>query len=306
MINNYLNIHPEIQDALNTGKAIVALESTIISHGMPYPKNVETALAVEQAVREHGAIPATIAIFEGKCHVGLTPEQLEFFGKERNVWKVSLRDMPYVISQHLYGATTVAATMRIASMAGIRLFVTGGIGGVHRGGENSLDISADLTEMGQTSVAVVSAGVKSILDIGLTLEYLETKGIPVVTIGQDTFPSFYSRSSGYRSPLRLDTPEAIAALLHTKWQLGLDGTVLIANPVPANQEIATDEMEVHIQQALQAAAIQKVSGKEVTPFLLKYIADHTQGESLEANIALIKHNAREGAKIAVALSQIKA
>ena len=306
MINNYLNIHPEIQDALNTGKAIVALESTIISHGMPYPKNVETALAVEQAVREHGAIPATIAIFEGKCHVGLTPEQLEFFGKERNVWKVSLRDMPYVISQHLYGATTVAATMRIASMAGIRLFVTGGIGGVHRGGENSLDISADLTEMGQTSVAVVSAGVKSILDIGLTLEYLETKGIPVVTIGQDTFPSFYSRSSGYRSPLRLDTPEAIAALLHTKWQLGLDGTVLIANPVPANQEIATDEMEVHIQQALQAAAIHKVSGKEVTPFLLKYIADHTQGESLEANIALIKHNAREGAKIAVALSQIKA
>ena len=305
-MNKYLNIHPEVQDALNTGKAIVALESTIISHGMPYPKNVATAIAVEQTVRENGAIPATIAIFDGKCHVGLTPEQLEFFGKERNVWKVSLRDMPYVISQNLYGATTVAATMRIASMAGIRLFVTGGIGGVHRGGENSLDISADLTEMSQTSVAVVSAGVKSILDIGLTLEYLETKGIPVVTIGQDIFPSFYSRSSGYRSPLRLDTPEAIASLLNTKWELGLKGTVLIANPVPSNQEIATDEMEVHIQKALEAAAIQNIKGKEVTPFLLKYIADHTKGESLEANIALIKHNAGEGAKIAVALSNLKA
>ena len=305
-MNKYLNIHPEVQDALNTGKAIVALESTIISHGMPYPKNVATAIAVEQTVRENGAIPATIAIFDGKCHVGLTPEQLEFFGKERNVWKVSLRDMPYVISQNLYGATTVAATMRIASMAGIRLFVTGGIGGVHRGGENSLDISADLTEMSQTSVAVVSAGVKSILDIGLTVEYLETKGIPVVTIGQDIFPSFYSRSSGYRSPLRLDTPEAIASLLNTKWELGLKGTVLIANPVPSNQEIATDEMEVHIQKALEAAAIQNIKGKEVTPFLLKYIADHTKGESLEANIALIKHNAGEGAKIAVALSNLKA
>ncbi|MBN8675811.1 MAG: pseudouridine-5'-phosphate glycosidase [Chitinophagales bacterium] len=298
-MHQFLTIHPKIQEALQVGKAVVALESTIISHGMPYPKNVETALAVEEVVRANGAVPATIAIFNGQCHVGLSKEELEYFGKANRVWKVSLRDMPYVISQQLYGATTVAATMRIAAMAGIKIFVTGGIGGVHRGAENSMDISADLTEMAQTSVAVVSAGVKSILDIGLTLEYLETKGIPVVTYGQDEFPSFYSRKSGFRSPLTLNTPKEIAQLLSTKWQLGLEGSVLIANPVPAEQEIAADEMEVHIQQALDAAAAQKITGKEVTPFLLKYIADHTNGESLEANIALIKHNAKVGAEIAV-------
>lgn len=299
-MNSFLSIHPEVKEALSAGKAVVALESTIISHGMPYPRNVETALAVEQVVRENGAVPATIAIMNGCCHVGLPAEQLEFFGKAKDVWKVSLRDMPYVISQNLYGATTVAATMRIADMAGIKIFVTGGIGGVHRGAETSMDISADLTEMAQTSVAVVSAGVKSILDIGLTLEYLETKGIPVVTYGQDEFPSFYSRKSGFRSPLRLDSPKEIAALLQTKWQLGLSGSVLIANPVPAEQEIGADEMEAHIRQALVAAKEKKVSGKEVTPFLLQYIAGHTGGESLEANIALIKHNAKVGAAIAVA------
>lgn len=212
--------------------------------------------------------------------------------------------MPYVLSQQLYGATTVAATMRIAAMAGIRIFVTGGIGGVHRGAETSMDISADLTEMGQTSVAVVSAGVKSILDINLTLEYLETKGIPVVTYGQSEFPSFYSRKSGYASPLRLDSPAAIAAMLHTKWNLGLEGSVLIANPVPAEREIVSDEMEIHIQIALNAAKEKKISGKEVTPFLLKYIAGHTKGESLEANIALIKHNAKVGAEIAVAYASL--
>ncbi|MBL7747642.1 MAG: pseudouridine-5'-phosphate glycosidase [Chitinophagaceae bacterium] len=301
-MNPFLEIHPEVKQALANGKAVVALESTIISHGMPYPKNVETALAVEQVVRENGAIPATIAIMNGKCRVGLTKEQLEYFGKAKDVWKVSLRDMPYVISQKLYGATTVAATMRIADMAGIKVFVTGGIGGVHRGAETSMDISADLTEMAQTPVVVVSAGVKSILDIGLTLEYLETKGIPVITYGQHEFPSFYSRKSGFTSPLRLDTPAAIADLLSTKWKFGLNSAVLIANPVPAEQEIASEEMEVHILQALAAAKEKNISGKEVTPFLLQYIAEHSNGESLEANIALIKHNAKVGAEIAVALN----
>lgn len=301
-MNPFLTIHPEIQEALAGNKTVVALESTIISHGMPYPKNVETALAVEEVVRVHGAVPATIAIFKGQCHVGLTPEQLEFFGNAQGVWKVSLRDMPYVLRKNLYGATTVAATMRIADLAGIKVFVTGGIGGVHRGAETSMDISADLTEMAQTSVAVVSAGVKSILDIGLTLEYLETKGIPVITFGQDEFPSFYSRKSGFTSPLRLDSAKEIAALLDTKWKMGLTGSVLIANPVPADQEFNADEMEIQILQALNAAKEKMVSGKEITPFLLQYIAEHTKGESLEANIALIKHNAKLGAEIAVEYS----
>jgi len=305
-MNSLLQIHPEVQEALNDHQPVVALESTIISHGMPYPKNVETALAVEEVIRANGAVPATIAIFNGKCHVGLTREQLEYFGMAKDVWKVSLRDMPYVLSKNLYGATTVAATMRIADMAGIRIFVTGGIGGVHRDAETSMDISADLTEMAQTSVAVVSAGVKSILDIGLTLEYLETKGIPVVTFGQDEFPSFYSRKSGFISPLRMDSAEEMAALLDTKWKLGLTGSVLIANPVPADQEIEAGEMELHILQALNAASEKKIRGKEVTPFLLQYIAKHTKGESLEANIALIKHNAKLGAAMAVAYTKLRA
>ena len=301
-MNALVDIHPEISEALKSGKPVVALESTIISHGMPYPKNVETALAVEEVVRQQGAVPATIAIMGGKCRVGLSKEELEYFGKAKGVWKVSLRDMPYVISQGLAGATTVAATMRIASMAGIKIFATGGIGGVHRGAETSMDISADLTEMAETSVAIISAGVKSILDIGLTLEYLETKGIPVITYGQDEFPSFYSRKSGFKSPLRMDDAVSVAKLLDTKWKLGLKGSVLIANPIPAALEIAPDEIEKHIQSALEAAAEKKIIGKEVTPFLLHYIASHTQGESLEANIALIKHNAETGARIAVALS----
>ncbi len=315
-MNSFLEIHPEVRDALQTNKPVVALESTIISHGMPYPKNVETALAVERVVRDNGAVPATIAIFNGKCYVGLTKEQIEYFGlasgETTGVWKVSLRDMPYVISKNLYGATTVAATMRIASWAGlssgsrgaIKIFVTGGIGGVHREAETSMDISADLTEMAQTSVAVVSAGVKSILDIGLTLEYLETKGIPVVTYGQDEFPGFYSRKSGFKSPLRLDTSKEIAALLDTKWKLGLSGSVLIANPVTEDRAIEHDEIEKHIGKALQAAKEKKISGKETTPFLLQYIAEHSKGESLEANIALIKNNAKLGAAIAVAYTGI--
>ncbi|HJV19903.1 MAG TPA: pseudouridine-5'-phosphate glycosidase [Sediminibacterium sp.] len=300
-MNPYLVIHPTVQQALNRKQPVVALESTIISHGMPYPQNVATAKAVEELLIANGAIPATIAILNGKCHIGLSAEELEFFGKAGNVWKVSLRDMPYVISKGLNGATTVAATMRIASMAGIRVFVTGGIGGVHRGAAQSMDISADLTEMGNTNVAVISAGVKSILDIGLTLEYLETKGIPVITLGQNAFPSFYSRESGYPTPQRLDTPQEIASLLQTKWQLGLNGSVLIANPVPTDREIGRSDMEVYIQEAIAAADRQQITGKDLTPFLLKWIAEHTNGESLEANIALIKHNAILGAQIAAAL-----
>jgi pseudouridine-5'-phosphate glycosidase len=302
-MRSFLEIHPEVQSALAKGKPVVALESTIISHGMPYPQNINTALEVENIVRNNGAVSATIAIFNGKCYAGLTKDQLEYFASAKDVWKVSLRDMPYVISKKLPGATTVAATMRIASMAGIKIFVTGGIGGVHRGANETMDISADLTEMEQTSVAVVSAGIKSILDIGLTLEYLETKGIPVITIGQDAFPSFYSRKSGFNSPLRSDSIAEIADIINTKWQMGLNGAVLIANPVPADQEIITSEMEVHIQKALNAAKEKKIMGKEVTPFLLQYISEHTKGESLEANIALIKNNAKVGAELAVAYSK---
>ena len=297
-MNAYLHINPEVELALRSNKPVVALESTIISHGMPYPKNVETALRVEQIVRDNGAVPATIGVMNEKCVVGMTKQEIETFGQASGVWKVSLRDLPYVVSQNLLGATTVAATMRIASMAGIKIFVTGGIGGVHRGAENTMDISADLTEMAQTNVAVISAGVKSILDIGLTLEYLETLGIPVLTVGSDEFPSFYSRESGYKSPLRLDTPEAIAKLLSAKWSMGLNGSVMIANPLSAEASIDRNEMEGHIQQALNAAATAGIKGKEVTPYLLKYIADHTKGESLEANIALICSNAALGAKIA--------
>ena len=300
-MNSFLKISPQVTNALNNNLPIVALESTIISHGMPYPKNVETALMVEQTVKDNGAVPATIAIINGKCCVGLSNQEIETFGKEKNVWKVSLRDMPYVVSQKIYGATTVAATMRIASMAGIKIFATGGIGGVHRDAENTMDISADLTEMENTNVAIISAGVKSILDIGLTLEYLETKGIPVITIGQNEFPSFYSSKSGFTTPLRIDNISEIAEMLKTKWGLGLNGSVLIANPLPKQYEVANDVIENYIQQALQAAKEKNIKGKNVTPFLLEHIATHTHGESLEANIALIKHNAETASKIAVSL-----
>lgn len=301
-MNPHLQIHPEVAEALAAHQPVVALESTIISHGMPYPRNVETALQVEETVRANGAKPATIAILNGKCCVGLDREQVEQFGNAKGVWKVSLRDMPHVVSQHLMGATTVAATMRIASMAGIKVFVTGGIGGVHRGAETSMDISADLTEMSRTSVAVISAGIKSILDIGLTLEYLETKGVPVVTYGQDELPGFYSSRTVYRSPLRLDSPEEIARLLHVKWELDLQGSVLVANPVPPQYEVPSEQIESHIQSAFNAALKENIKGKDITPFLLRYLADHTGGESLEANIALIRNNAELGARIAKAYS----
>lgn len=298
MMHPLLKISDEVQQALQDNIPVVALESTIISHGMPWPRNVETARDVEQIIREQGAIPATIAILSGVPHIGLSNAELDLLGQAKDVWKVSLRDMPYVISRKQHGATTVAATMRLAAMAGIRVFVTGGIGGVHRGATHTMDISADLTEMSMTNVAVISAGVKSILDIGLTLEAMETLGIPVVTYGSDDFPSFYSRKSGYASPLRLDDASAIADLLHSKWSLGLNGSVLIANPVPAAYEVPFEQMEEHIKAALQAAEQQGVKGKDTTPFLLRYLAVRTGGESLDANIALVKNNAKLGGQIA--------
>lgn len=299
-----IHLHPEVAQQLQQGGPVVALESTIIAHGMPYPQNVQTAREVEAIVRENGAVPATIAILDGKIQVGLDQRQLESLGNTPGVWKVSLRDLPFVVSEKLNGATTVAATMHIAHLAGIRVFVTGGIGGVHRGAETSMDISADLTEMGRTSVAVVAAGVKSILDIGLTLEYLETLGVPVVTFGSEEFPSFYSRGSGFQSPLRLDSPEAIARFLRAKWDLELNGSALIANPIPSEQEFPFAEMEQHIRAALDAAERQSIRGKSTTPFLLKYIADATGGDSLASNIALVKNNAALGARIATAFSSL--
>ena len=295
---NFLNIHPEITNALSEGKPVVSLESTIIAHGMPYPKNIETALEVENIIRENGCVPATIAILNGKLCVGLNTAQLEIVGNTKDVWKVSLRDMPFVLSKKFTGATTVASTMRIASLAGIKIFVTGGIGGVHREAENTMDISADLIEMAQTNMAVISAGVKSILDIGLTLEYLETQGIPVVTFGQDELPGFYSRESGFKSPLRLDDATAIAEMLHIKWEIGLNGSVLIANPIPQAFEIPFTKMESYINESLEEAKKKNIYGKNLTPFLLKTISEKTSGESLEANIALVKNNAILGAQIA--------
>ena len=291
----------EVQKAFNNKLPIVALESTIIAHGMPYPKNIETARQVEKIVRTNGATPATIAILSGKIHVGLNDEQMELLGNSKDVLKVSLRDIPFVVSKKLHGATTVAATMRIAAMAGIKIFVTGGIGGVHRNAETTMDISADLTEMSQTNVAVISAGVKSILDIGLTLEYLETLGVPVVTFRSEDFPSFYSRKSGYKSPMTLNEPIEIAELLKVKWAMGLNGSVLIANPIPSEKEFPFERMEVYINAALKSAKEKNIHGKETTPFILKFIADSTGGESLESNIALVFHNAELGAKIAAAM-----
>ncbi len=300
-LNYPLLLSSEVKHALENNLPIVALESTIIAHGMPFPKNVETAKEVEAIIRYEGAVPATIAILDGALCVGLNENQLNDLGSKSGIWKVSLRDMPYVVSKKLNGATTVASTMRIAAMAGIKIFVTGGIGGVHRGAENTFDISADLTEMAQTNVAVISAGVKSILDIALTLEKLETLGVPVLTYGSDDFPSFYSRASGHKTPLRLDTPEEIAAMLNSKWQMGIDGSVLIANPIPADQEVPFHVMEKYILDALDKASQKGVSGKDTTPFLLKSIAEATGGESLAANISLVKNNSKLGAKISKAL-----
>jgi pseudouridine-5'-phosphate glycosidase len=293
-----LHLAPEVAEALGAGRPVVALESTIISHGMPYPQNVAMATEVEGIVREHGAVPATIAILGGRLCIGLSPDQLELLASDGNVTKVSVRDLPYVVARGQHGATTVAATMRLAAMAGIRTFVTGGLGGVHRGAQQTFDVSADLTELGQTSVAVVSAGVKSILDIGLTLETLETLGVPVLGIGSDEFPSFYSRSSGHAAPMRVDTAAEVAAVMRAKWDLGIEGGVVIANPIPEEDEIAADEIGAIIDQALGDMDALGIRGKDATPYLLGRIVEITGGASLTANIALVRHNARLGAAIA--------
>lgn len=298
MYRNFMDIKPEVEKALEEGIPVVALESTIISHGMPYPKNVETALAVEEVIRKNGAIPATIAIIEGRIKIGLTPEEIEYMAKADNVLKVSRRDFPLVISQKLDGATTVAGTMIAANMAGIKVFVTGGIGGVHRGAGESFDVSADLEELKMTDVTVVCAGVKSILDIGATLEYLETSGVPVITYGADSFPAFYSRESGFAAECRIDEPEKISALIRTKEQLGLRGGILVACPIPEEDEIPFEKMDVVIKQALKECEEKGVKGKRITPFLLSKVKDLTEGSSLEANIKLVLHNADIGSKIA--------
>jgi len=300
-MQSFLLFSPEVAAARTAGKPIVALESTIISHGMPYPQNVHTAREVEQVIRDAGAVPATIAIIGGKICIGLSEDQLEILGSSPDAIKVSRRDLPYVLAQARLGATTVAATMICAELAGIEVFVTGGIGGVHRGAETSFDISADLQELSQTSVAVVCAGVKSILDIGLTLEYLETHGVPVLAVGQPGFPAFFTRDSGYNADFQLDSPEEQAAFIRTKWQLGLKGGVVVSNPVPAESAMAPDEIDAIIHQALQEAQQQAVTGKQVTPFLLARIKELTGGRSLATNIALVKHNALVGARLAVAL-----
>ena len=298
MYRNFMDIKPEVEKALEEGTPVVALESTIISHGMPYPKNVETALAVEEVIRKNGAIPATIAIIEVRIKIGLTPEEIEYMAKADNVLKVSRRDFPLVISQKLDGATTVAGTMIAANMAGIKVFVTGGIGGVHRGAGESFDVSADLEELKMTDVTVVCAGVKSILDIGATLEYLETSGVPVITYGADSFPAFYSRESGFAAECRIDEPEKISALIRTKEQLGLRGGILVACPIPEEDEIPFEKMDVVIKQALKECEEKGVRGKRITPFLLSKVKDLTEGSSLEANIKLVLHNADVGSKIA--------
>ena len=297
----YLDIKPEVKEALEQSKAVVALESTIIAHGMPYPKNVETALAVEEVIRKNGAVPATIAIIDGVIKVGLTPEEIEYLGTAKGVLKVSRRDFPVVMAKKMDGATTVAGTMMAAAMAGIKVFVTGGIGGVHRGAGETHDISADLEELKQTNVTVVCAGVKSILDIAGTLEYLETKGVPVVTCGGDYFPAFYSRSSGIPAELREDDPKVIADMIKAKDELGLGGGMLVACPVPEDDEIPFEKMDGVINEALKECEEQGIKGKRITPFLLSKVKDLTEGASLEANIKLVLHNAEVGAKIAVGL-----
>lgn len=304
MNQTYMDINPEVQAALIEGIPVVALESTIIAHGMPYPKNVETAFAVNEAIRKNGAVPATVGIIKGRIKVGLTDDEIQYLAKAENVVKVSKRDFPYVIAEKLDGATTVAGTMIVAKMAGIRIFVTGGIGGVHRGAGESFDISADLEELKITDVVVVCAGVKSILDIGATLEYLETAGVPVITYGADQFPAFYSRSSSLKSICRMDSPKELADVIHIKYDMGLKGGMLIACPIPEEYEIPFDKMDQTIQEALENARKNNIAGKDITPFLLDQIKTLTEGTSLEANIKLVLNNADIGAKVAMELSLI--
>lgn len=301
-MNDFLVFSEEVAQAKAEKKPIVALESTIISHGMPYPENVQTAKDVERIIRDRGAVPATIAIFNGKIKIGLTEGELEQLGTSHDVEKVSRRDLPYVVAMKKHGATTVAGTMICAEMAGIRVFATGGIGGVHRGAEQTMDISADLQELARTNVAVVCAGAKSILDLGLTLEYLETHGVPVIGYQTDVLPAFYSRTSPFRVDYRLDSAKEIAQFLETKWKLGLNGGVVIANPVPKEEELEESYITAIIEQALKEAEKQHITGKSVTPFLLDRVKTLTGGKSLQANIALVKNNAALAADLARELS----
>ena len=305
MMNEYLDISPEVQAALKEHKPVVALESTIISHGMPYPQNVETALNVEKIIRENGAVPATIAIIGGRLKAGLSKEEIEHLGKAGTaVTKASRRDLPVLCAKGMDGATTVATTMIIAAMAGISVFATGGVGGVHRGAEVTMDISADLEELGRTNVMVVCAGAKSILDLGLTLEYLETKGVPVIGYGTSERPAFYTRKSGFGVDYRLDTPEELAAAFAAKMKMGLQGGMLVTNPIPEEYSMDPDRINAAIEQALAEAAEKGVKGKATTPFLLAKVKELTGGDSLNSNIRLVYNNAALAAKTAKALKEM--
>lgn len=292
IMNKYLDISPEVQQALAEGKPVVALESTIISHGMPYPKNVETALLVEKTIRDNGAVPATIAIIGGRLKAGLSPEEIEYLGKSgRKVAKVSRRDLAAIVARGADGATTVTTTMIIAHMAGIRVFATGGIGGVHRGAETTMDISADLEELANTPVMVVCAGAKSILDLGLTLEYLETKGVPVIGYGTDELPAFYTRRSGFGVDYRVDTPAQLAAMFKAQQELGMKGGMLVTNPIPEQYAMDKEVIDAAIDQAVRESREKGIHGKETTPFLLARVVELTGGDSLESNIQLVLNNA---------------
>jgi len=298
-LNSYLDVHPEVENALNSKLPIVALESSIISHGMPYPKNIETALMVEDTVRANKAIPATIAIIKGRLKVGLTNEEIEFLATHDEVRKISRRDLAIAVSQKLSGSTTVASTMIISNLAKIAVFATGGIGGVHRGAEKTFDISADLEELSRTNVCVVCAGPKAILDIGLTLEYLETKGVPVIGYKTSELPAFYSSKSGFNVDYRVDSAFDIAEILKTKWRLSIEGGVLVTNPIPKKFELELVMMNKAINEAIIKANKEKITGKEITPYLLSKVNEITQGKSLNANIKLIQNNAALAAKIAI-------
>ncbi len=292
IMNKYLDISPEVQQALAEGKPVVALESTIISHGMPYPKNVETALLVEKTIRDNGAVPATIAIIGGRLKAGLSPEEIEYLGKSgRKVAKVSRRDLAAIVARGADGATTVTTTMIIAHMGGIRVFATGGIGGVHRGAETTMDISADLEELANTPVMVVCAGAKSILDLGLTLEYLETKGVPVIGYGTDELPAFYTRRSGFGVDYRVDTPAQLAAMFKAQQELGMKGGMLVTNPIPEQYAMDKEVIDAAIDQAVRESREKGIHGKETTPFLLARVVELTGGDSLESNIQLVLNNA---------------
>ncbi|MFS1512396.1 pseudouridine-5'-phosphate glycosidase [Chengkuizengella sp. SCS-71B] len=304
-LKSFIEYSHEVLEAKNNKKPVVALESTIISHGMPYPQNVETAKAVEQIIRDNGAVPATIAIINGKIKIGLTEDEIEFLAKSDEIEKASRRDLPYLLMKKKNGATTVAATMICANLANVEVFVTGGIGGVHREAETTMDISADLQELAKTNVAVVCAGAKSILDIGLTLEYLETHGVPVLGYETKTLPAFYSRSSAFEVDYQVDSTTEVAEMIDTKWRLGLDGGIVITNPVPKEDELSPEFMNQIIDQALSEAKENNISGKETTPFLLDKVKELTKGQSLVTNIALVKNNANIGAQIAVQLHALK-